>query len=1029
MKSIVILSPPLVSSPILFHQQLVFPPYASLRLGAYLQAQGNNVRVMNCLEPPVTSSAIPESLGYKDPFRARLRYYGTTPETLRRDLADQGDPDEIWISGVITYCWRVFHHVIEICRDVHPRARIRFGGIYPTLCPEKARTSLADDVFEGELTEADAYLPDYGLLRHPSRYTFVVNSTKGCPNRCSYCAIGLLEKKFRFYEPVRIADLIQENCDRHGFKEVLFFDNNILVHAREHFETILDELVRRNVPVSIPRLEHGFQPDLVYPQILDKLIYLGFERMSLPLESTHQTERDQFHRPDDLAHIHRAIDIGLERGVTVMLKILCGMPGQTLESIMDAVSFAYRYGCLPDLQPFTPVPRTEEYERCLALKGELDLEDLEPLGWYFAHDRMRKEDLDTLMRDVSQTPHARFARSPSSTGISLRSGAILPPRESVAFFAMPKYANVSHEVIDHDNRRYLADFCDVDEIPQFVSAEQTIAHLSRLRTAWLFLNGGFDPYDLVAQRNERGAQVGFILYPYVIEPWRRRIARLVRLLTPRDIIIAFSNYVVQTLQETGTAADIVKMPIPVDCQQFSPSYRHQGVRAIYCGRLSPDKGLLEALQAVEDIETITAMHIVCPMSGLSRDEEQYLARVKQSAAKAALRQRVVFHGPLVQDQEEKRRLMSDCDLLLHLTTSRDETFGRVIVEGFAAGLAVVTTDWRGVRELVQDGENGFLINPQSPDIVSEARVAIRRLLPPDRLMKMRRENRRKSLQFDYRPTVFSLSRRLAAPRPATSVASHHGATCEHAICVRDTDDLGSLSSGRFVRVYFGNDFCELQIPSPAELKEVRALLEKTRCSLTLVLPWCTDAGIGKLDHILPMLPSDTEVVFNDWGVLEILRQTKLVPVMGRLLVSNTKDPRLGADPNVSKFCNLDDTAFQEFLVARRVRRVELDNVLQGYRFALIPELRASLHYPFVNITVTRKCPFAPSQMTDVCNYACADDDAWGSLDGYNGPLIIKGNGQFYRNNHHPDDLLYRGIDRIVYTPRLPFAKPRFRKRE
>jgi glycosyltransferase involved in cell wall biosynthesis len=49
------------------------------------------------------------------------------------------------------------------------------------------------------------------------------------------------------------------------------------------------------------------------------------------------------------------------------------------------------------------------------------------------------------------------------------------------------------------------------------------------------------------------------------------------------------------------------------------------------------------------------------------------------------------------------------DVFTSLADSVQETFGLVIVEAMAAGLPVVATDWDGYRDLVVDGETGFLV--------------------------------------------------------------------------------------------------------------------------------------------------------------------------------------------------------------------------------------------------------------------------------------------------------------------------------
>ena len=56
-----------------------------------------------------------------------------------------------------------------------------------------------------------------------------------------------------------------------------------------------------------------------------------------------------------------------------------------------------------------------------------------------------------------------------------------------------------------------------------------------------------------------------------------------------------------------------------------------------------------------------------------------------------------------------KRFMQNADVLVHPTFV--ESFGMVVLEGLAHGLAVIATDVYALREMVKPGENGILITP------------------------------------------------------------------------------------------------------------------------------------------------------------------------------------------------------------------------------------------------------------------------------------------------------------------------------
>jgi len=60
-------------------------------------------------------------------------------------------------------------------------------------------------------------------------------------------------------------------------------------------------------------------------------------------------------------------------------------------------------------------------------------------------------------------------------------------------------------------------------------------------------------------------------------------------------------------------------------------------------------------------------------------------------------------------EEVGARFLADADVLVHPTYM--DSFGMVVLEGLAYGLPVIATDVYAIREMVEDGANGFLLAP------------------------------------------------------------------------------------------------------------------------------------------------------------------------------------------------------------------------------------------------------------------------------------------------------------------------------
>src|SRR5262249_30348094 len=86
----------------------------------------------------------------KEKLKRRLVRIQENARAAQESLFDMQvfpEPDEIWISSIMTYWWESTRDVIEVCREVFPKAVIRVGGIYPTLAPEHAMASLSRSKF------------------------------------------------------------------------------------------------------------------------------------------------------------------------------------------------------------------------------------------------------------------------------------------------------------------------------------------------------------------------------------------------------------------------------------------------------------------------------------------------------------------------------------------------------------------------------------------------------------------------------------------------------------------------------------------------------------------------------------------------------------------------------------------------------------------------------------------------------------------------------------------------------------------
>jgi phosphatidyl-myo-inositol dimannoside synthase len=140
--------------------------------------------------------------------------------------------------------------------------------------------------------------------------------------------------------------------------------------------------------------------------------------------------------------------------------------------------------------------------------------------------------------------------------------------------------------------------------------------------------------------------------------------------------------------------------------------------ALTVGRLissEPGKGVDAVIQVLPDVlKVVPDLFYVVAGGG---DLEPHL---KEIAQKSSARNRILFVGQL--PFEQLKRLFSRSDIFV--MPSRQEGFGLVFLEAMALGKPVIAGSAGGAPEIVQDGVNGFLVNPDDHDALRRSLIRL-----------------------------------------------------------------------------------------------------------------------------------------------------------------------------------------------------------------------------------------------------------------------------------------------------------------
>jgi radical SAM superfamily enzyme YgiQ (UPF0313 family) len=381
-------------------------PYGLLSLGAILRDHGARVSYVDCLDrfhpgmPPADPHArhgrgpylktpIPKP-GVLSGIPRNYSRYGILPEWLRADLdMVKPAPDLILVTSLMTYWYPGVFESIGVLKERFPHVPLVLGGIYARLCADHARRfsgadrvvtdsgrSLWDLVREctgysaaprfdpGDL-DAQPY-PAFDLQRRINYIPLL--TSRGCPFDCAYCASSYLEPVMRRQSPRRVAAEIEYWHRRHDVHDFAFYDDALLVDARQHALPLLEAIIQKGLKVFF-HTPNALHIRAITLELARMLFRAGFHTVRLGLETTAFEARRGLDRKVSEEEFRQAVDCLKAAGFRsdrIGAYLLAGLPGQSIASVEQAIRVVKAAGITPVPAHYTPIPHTRLWPAAVA---------------------------------------------------------------------------------------------------------------------------------------------------------------------------------------------------------------------------------------------------------------------------------------------------------------------------------------------------------------------------------------------------------------------------------------------------------------------------------------------------------------------------------------------------------------------------------------------------------------------------------------------------------------------------------------
>lgn len=329
---------------------------------------------------------------------ATLRENGFNPAVL--DLGIENHPYKLLAKILkelrprfvgITSTTPLFFEVAEIARISREAlgrdVKIIYGGSHPTALPEESLNNSEIDIVvvgEGEQmllemiqgkklsdingifykddgkifsTSPREFIDDLDSLPFPdislydikryhcsklvSRGTPVLHmeTSRGCPNNCSFCDKSVFRRRFRTKSPQRVIEEMKYFI-KNGAQELRIIDDQFsadINHAKEICRLMLKENIK--IPWN---LANGVRVDRVDQEFLDLAKKAGCYQVGIGFESGDQNSLNSVDKGITLEQSARCMEMVKKAGLESVGFFMLGLPADTEESLKRTIDFAIK---------------------------------------------------------------------------------------------------------------------------------------------------------------------------------------------------------------------------------------------------------------------------------------------------------------------------------------------------------------------------------------------------------------------------------------------------------------------------------------------------------------------------------------------------------------------------------------------------------------------------------------------------------------------------------------------------------------
>ena len=373
-------------------------PLGLAYLAAALEQAGHGCVILDALDPGQrTRLPLPEQLSHlaeyypplnRSPFKLFHQYFrfGLSADEIRA-VIQRLRPDVVGISAMFTPYLGQALECARLAKEAVPGVPVIIGGAHVTAAPESVlRDPGVDWIIRGEgeqslpallthlatgepkpdqiqgvgykngnslvihpepaiVHSGDQFPPPARHLLDPARYSIggkpytMLQTSRGCPHRCGFCATGLQAGgRVRQRPPSSVIDEMLA-CRRKWGIDIFDIEDDHFPLNRKSAMAFLTAVTRepglRDIELTAM---NGMPTRHLDDDVLRLMWRAGFRHIDLSMVSLNQDQLDRLERPDSAAHFLDVASRAADHGFATTAYIIIGLPEETPRQTLETIS-------------------------------------------------------------------------------------------------------------------------------------------------------------------------------------------------------------------------------------------------------------------------------------------------------------------------------------------------------------------------------------------------------------------------------------------------------------------------------------------------------------------------------------------------------------------------------------------------------------------------------------------------------------------------------------------------------------------